>query len=837
MGSFSVLLTEEARADLASGLEAISHSPYIEIKSITEILPIKQLLYKIEVETAVTSLNSFGKGTYVPKNADLFLITQERPRHISDLTSNRRSYILSCIVSGGDDNDISSNTFMIRTSERLLLDRHTKNNGQSESLIAVFLLTMTTYNRIWKFLDIDMAKRGNLGLVNKILSNDSSMTRKSSSASSALPSHIYDRLQQFNLNHSQLNAVLDCLSLRHQKNTVKLIWGPPGTGKTKTISTLLWSLLLLRCRTVTTTPTNTAILEVASRLHRLLRKYSSDGSVSIGDIVIFGRKDRIKNDDEILEIHLDDRTERLLECFLPLTGWKQRLASTIDFLESADSLYISYLEEMEEKEEEQELEVLMTFKEFVINRSIFFVKKLNVCLVTFCNDLPTSATSSKNFKNMKLLKEWLDMFVKMVKSKEVTEEGIEELFKIKVNIDTCGYLRLPNIQDDISISLKLRKIKSFCIQILKDLSENLNLPNINDERSIQEFCLQKSILIFCTASSSYKLHNVKMEDGPLEFLLIDEAAQLKECESLIPLQLEGIQHAILFGDEYQLPAMVKSQISENALYGRSLFQRLSSLGQEKHLLDVQYRMHPSISKFPFSNFYDNKVSDGSNVICESYERHYLKGPMYGPYTFINIESGKESKDKYGRSMKNMIEVTAILHIVKSLFEASVTQGLKLSVGVISPYTAQVVAIKEKLGETYVMSDDFSVKINSIDGFQGGEEDVIIISTVRCNKSGSVGFLSNPQRTNVALTRAKHCMWVLGNQATLCKSGSIWERLVLDAKNRHCLYNAEDDKALGDAINKAHIELDEDDLLNMDSLYISKRRGQIYNSRFEKNKIR
>lgn len=80
---------------------------------------------------------------------------------------------------------------------------------------------------------------------------------------------------------------------------------------------------------------------------------------------------------------------------------------------------------------------------------------------------------------------------------------------------------------------------------------------------------------------------------------------------------------------------------------------------------------------------------------------------------------------------------------------------KISVGVISPYAAQVVAILDKLGRKFENLDGFTVKVKSIDGFQGGEEDIIIMSTVRSNSSGSVGFLSNPQRVNVALTRARY----------------------------------------------------------------------------------
>jgi superfamily I DNA and/or RNA helicase len=77
-----------------------------------------------------------------------------------------------------------------------------------------------------------------------------------------------------------------------------------------------------------------------------------------------------------------------------------------------------------------------------------------------------------------------------------------------------------------------------------------------------------------------------------------------------------------------------------------------------------------------------------------------------------------------------------------------------SVGVISPYAAQVVAIQEKLGRKYDKLDGFAVKVKSVDGFQGGEEDIIIISTVRSNSRASIEFISDPQRTNVALTRAR-----------------------------------------------------------------------------------
>jgi len=82
-------------------------------------------------------------------------------------------------------------------------------------------------------------------------------------------------------------------------------------------------------------------------------------------------------------------------------------------------------------------------------------------------------------------------------------------------------------------------------------------------------------------------------------------------------------------------------------------------------------MHPEISKFPVGNFYDGKVSDGPNVVCKNYERKFLPGKMFGSYSFINVEGGHETTEKHGHSLKNTVEVAAVLWIVKQLFEGMI----------------------------------------------------------------------------------------------------------------------------------------------------------------------
>ncbi|CAI0438007.1 unnamed protein product [Linum tenue] len=403
-------------------------------------------------------------------------------------------------------------------------------------------------------------------------------------------------------------------------------------------------------------------------------------------------------------------------------------------------------------------------------------------MITMCTQVSESFMGRDVVEKIQCVIELLEAFRRLLFCSSVRSEELQLLF------------RHPDLIKDssrcfASASKELCSRRNQCISALKDLRK-VQFPNFSSRYAVKEFCLNTASLILCTAATSYKLHSVKMK--PMEVLVIDEAAQLKECESAIPLQLPGIRHAILIGDECQLPAMVRSKACSKAEFGRSLFERLTLLGHPVHLLNIQYRMHPSISCFPNSIFYSGKIQDGDNVKSPSYEKKdYLPGPMFGPYSFMNVNGGREEFDDVGRSRRNMDEVAIVLKLVKNLHkEWNRSNEKKLSIGVISPYTAQVIAIKKKLGDEYEREDGFSVKVKSVDGFQGGEEDIIIIPTVRSNESGSIGFLSNAQRTNVAITRARYCMWILGCGRTLMSSESVWQKLVYDAKARECFFDVD-----------------------------------------------
>ncbi|KAI5351771.1 hypothetical protein L3X38_004662 [Prunus dulcis] len=465
------------------------------------------------------------------------------------------------------------------------------------------------------------------------------------------------------LNESQTGAVLACLEMLHwdSKSNVQLIWGAPGTGKTKTTATLLFTLLQMNCRTLICAPTNVTITEVASCVLKMVAEAKSN---SLGEILLFGNKERLKVGPHIEDIYLNCRVKRLGECLGPMTGWIICFASMIGFLEYCVSRYHIFLEN--ELSNEKEHEDVSEMKEKECRTDTEIIKgKCKSFLEFFRDGFVSTALPLRQVE-------------------DVPESFVDNSFFLCMKIKECLSV-LRTLQDSLS---------------------GLDLPNVRNGESLMEFCFQRASLIFCTASSSYKLHRVAME--PLTIVIIDEAAQLKACESTIPLQLPGVKHAVLVGDESQLPATVNSNVSVEAGFSRSLFERLSSMGHSKHLLNMQYRMHPSISLFPNSNFYNNQILDAPNVKKISHEKHYLPGSMFGPFSFINVISGREEKDEDGHSRKNMIEVAIILKILRKLYKEWIVSKQKLSIGVVSPYAAQVVAVQDKLRQSVEFSRDTGI---------------------------------------------------------------------------------------------------------------------------------
>ncbi|KAL8472326.1 hypothetical protein ACS0TY_029515 [Phlomoides rotata] len=802
LNSFTTPLIEETHADVLSNFMNIPSAPHCEIfraKSTKSFEPPNNLSYVLTLKRLPKNDKSSGEK-YTPVPTDLIALMDVRPECVDVLTSPKRTCILAFVLRSF----FSTSSMVILSSKPIPF----KKSSMGSRLFAVHLTNLTTNIRIWRALN--PGKGGNTKMIDSVLSVDPSMgencTLCSKNTESINVSKSRELIASLGHDDSQKNAVLNCIALTEcsHRNGVKLIWGPPGTGKTKTIASLLLCLVRMKCRTLICAPTNVAVVGVAKRLMGCLSGKLEYETYGLGDIVLFGNGDRMKIDDheDLSNVFLDHRTVELGSC----SGWKDILGEMIRFLGDPEGQYKRYLKEQKEKldadasrndegeedkgrsviqdikkkvavpgrgkskcdadegcNENEQLDgtckdsILWTFEEFYAKKFSVIRKRLSRCIKGLYTHLPTSLLP---FAMVKEMRRALDML-------QMLESFLQDALIGKGELRTSSMFR--------SKRLDLVKVLS-----------GIKVPKFG--RYKKSFCLKKACLIFCTVSSSAKLYTKGMT--PFELVIIDEAAQVKECESTIPLQLPGVQHAVLVGDEKQLPAMVISKICDEAGFGRGLFERLVTLGHEKQLLNIQYRMHPSISLFPNKEFYGNQIMDGRNVRESSYNKRFVKDKMLGSYSFINVRNGREEFDNW-HSRKNMVEVSVIAEIVSKLYKGSFKSKDKVRIGCISPYKAQVSAIEKVLGKTYSSdaNEKFSVNVRSVDGFQGGEEDIIIISTVRCNGNGSVGFLDNIQRANVALTRARYCAWIIGNGETLLNSGSVCHKLVMDAKNRGCFYNA------------------------------------------------
>jgi senataxin len=185
---------------------------------------------------------------------------------------------------------------------------------------------------------------------------------------------------------------------------------------------------------------------------------------------------------------------------------------------------------------------------------------------------------------------------------------------------------------------------------------------------------------------------------------------------------------------------------------------MSKAGCQVTMLEIQYRMDPAIRVFPSTNFYENRLTDGQSILTRK-TRTWL--PKNSEFLFFDLEDSEESREADETSYINMPEAEFIVSIYEAL-EGS--HGCGMDIGVITPYKRQVRHLRNAFSHSYRGQFRADIEINTVDGFQGREKDVIIFSCVR--SGDRIGFLDDFRRMNVAITRAKFALWIIGKAATL-----------------------------------------------------------------------
>lgn len=307
----------------------------------------------------------------------------------------------------------------------------------------------------------------------------------------------------------------------------------------------------------------------------------------------------------------------------------------------------------------------------------------------------------------------------------------------------------------ITLNNKIEKIKEEMEKLEEEISKDI---------------IENSSVVFSTNSSSY---SEILKGFEFDVVVIDEAAQTTIPSVLIPLS-KG-KKFVLAGDHKQLPPTIISEKAKELSI--TLFEILvDKYPHMKELLNIQYRMNEKIMEFPNKEFYNGKLQSGvGNITLKDlgFEGNDEITKPENTIIFIDTKSRKnktENQKKDSTSYFNELEA----NIVKDIVEKFLKLGLNREyIGVITPYDDQVDLIK---------SFNLGVEVNTVDGFQGREKEVIIISFVRSNQRKELGFLTDLRRLNVSITRAKRKLICIGDSSTL-ENHPTYKRFIEFVKNK------------------------------------------------------
>ncbi|MGM0405972.1 MAG: IGHMBP2 family helicase [Thermoplasmatota archaeon] len=307
---------------------------------------------------------------------------------------------------------------------------------------------------------------------------------------------------------------------------------------------------------------------------------------------------------------------------------------------------------------------------------------------------------------------------------------------------------------------------------VKEMAKSLELQEKIDElfkkvdrledKAVSEIITNCDVV--CTTNSSA---GSEILDGKeFDLCVIDEATQATEPSCLIPLIKS--KKIIMAGDHKQLPPTIKNLQAKEEGLADTLFERLIAMygSKIKTLLQVQYRMNEKIMHFSDYKFYDGQIKAHESVkehtlddIIDKIPRDKFSDVIdpKEPLVFMDTLGNMEERSRKGSNSKeNPGESLLVMEITKELLGCGISE---VDIGVITPYDDQKENIKSRI-------DHENIEIDTVDGFQGREKEVIILSMTRSNNSGDIGFLKDLRRLNVSITRAKRKLIIIGDSTTL-----------------------------------------------------------------------
>eukprot|EP00127_Corallochytrium_limacisporum_P000235 Clim_evm3s8 gene=Clim_evmTU3s8 len=344
---------------------------------------------------------------------------------------------------------------------------------------------------------------------------------------------------------------------------------------------------------------------------------------------------------------------------------------------------------------------------------------------------------------------------------------------------SVSFLALHNQVQGAGIFPELQKLSQ-----LKTEQGELSASDEKRYKMLKRTCereLIKAADVVCTTCVG--AGDPRLQGFKFKKVLIDEITQATEPEVMIPV-VNGTKQLILVGDHCQLCPVVICKKAQKAGLSQSLFERLVLQGIHPIRLEVQYRMHPSLSEFPSNTFYEGSLQNGVTSLERTMKALDFPWPQPDKPMFFQCSTGQEEIASSGTSYLNRTEAGMVEKMVTRLLRSGVNPQ---QIGIITPYEGQRAFLVSHLQYNGAFRAEMysGMEVASVDAFQGREKDFIILSCTRSNEHQGIGFLSDPRRLNVALTRAKYGLIVVGNPKVLCKQ-PLWNNLLVHFQEHELL---------------------------------------------------
>lgn len=532
-----------------------------------------------------------------------------------------------------------------------------------------------------------------------------------------------------------------------------VLQGPPGTGKTATLAELILQILVRQphARILVSSQSNVAVNHVLARVSELRHTVDRDVRVPDGqlEIVRIGREEKIGQGAEAWTI--DER----------LRSWREQILGRTDVV----------IEELTTRvRQEQRKQQIEQSQRNLLPRQLDELRQCSVWLAELSTDVARlgaldpgeerDALAEAVVANLDAINALLpDNVHSLVNTHSARPTTIET--RVACLCDVLDELlrptslsgEEPHTSELLALVHRWRKIFGKVDGFAKPILERANI--------LAATCLM--------TGTRY------LGEQDYDWAIIDEAGRATAPELLVPLT--RARRAILVGDERQLPPMVDDELDDHALAEHavtrqdltmSLFETLVAQGRETampavRMLTVQHRMHPAIGQLVSEVFYDGRLQHAVEADARSHGLDWLPRAVVWYSTERRPDRFETHQET---SFFNRLEVATIERLLFRMETSYRARGEHRDVGVIASYQAQVARLMARLKPDSPLWQALSIEIASIDAFQGRDRDIVVYSPVRSNREGSIGFLRDRRRLNVALSRARELLVVVGDLRTL-----------------------------------------------------------------------